>query len=174
VVDPELSDPHRFVRDHLEEFLRWAEEHFAKPLPRYVGREPLGNIVGMVVPVPFCRQRPQRNADGAAKIAQRPPWHGRAHAILPPEASAKRRRRCQDRARGRLGVVMPVPLVARGLRETPTALPRSRKGLFGHCRGAVKVQQRGRRHEIGAARAPLARTVMQTRPPRRTSSSSRC
>jgi hypothetical protein len=37
--DPELSDLHCFVRDHLEEFLLWTEEHFEKPLPRYVQRE---------------------------------------------------------------------------------------------------------------------------------------
>jgi hypothetical protein len=37
--DPELSELHRFVRDHLEEFLLWTEEHFEKPLPRYVQRE---------------------------------------------------------------------------------------------------------------------------------------
>jgi hypothetical protein len=37
--DPELSDLRRFVRDHLEEFLLWTEEHFEKPLPRYVQRE---------------------------------------------------------------------------------------------------------------------------------------
>jgi hypothetical protein len=30
--DPELSDLHRFVRDHLEEFLLWTEEHFADGL----------------------------------------------------------------------------------------------------------------------------------------------
>lgn len=47
--DPELSDLHRFVRDHLEEFLLWTEEHFEKPLPRLQRRPttdpPLGGIL---------------------------------------------------------------------------------------------------------------------------------
>ena len=39
--EPQASVLHKLVRENLEPFLAYTREHYRKPLPKYVEREPL-------------------------------------------------------------------------------------------------------------------------------------